>query len=409
LAELATFWTKARVRRLAVAVLLGLIISILSYSLAAENPNSLLARGDFPAFYAAAVIACQGRISELYNPLLQQEVNALHWPQMSDAYLAFAYPPYVAQLLSPLCHLPPDVAKLVFTLAMLLALLLSVRLITRISPDLRESFFPLFVFCFSFSPVFIGVIGGQNVALSMLFYAGAMFFAQRKHELSHFAAGLLLGLLFFKPHYGVLSLLLVLSSGAWLVALGMIVSFCGYFTLSAEVLGTSWPLQFFYAASQFSTLDFVANKQQMVSVIGVTEALGSWLGSSKTAGVPLELLAAAVSAGLFVLAALLCFRLGKINRRLALETSLLFIGPVIVLLSPHSMYYDLGICFIPLAFVYPLNSDRRINSGVLLIALSLVLSGVKDFLPFQPLALLAVYAFASVYRSSTGSRGCRVL
>src|SRR5688572_15451523 len=94
-AEPRRFWNDSRLRRIAAALLVAFALSLgISYSHDAEE-KSLLKRGDFPGFYAPAVIVARGRYGWLYDPALQRAVENEFWPSFEGEFYMSVYPPYV--------------------------------------------------------------------------------------------------------------------------------------------------------------------------------------------------------------------------------------------------------------------------------------------------------------------------
>lgn len=394
-----TFWSESRVKRISTATLLALVISVAITGFSDREARSLLLRGDFPAFYSAGVIVSRGLSHRLYDPVLQQQVENSFWPSLEKEYYAYAYPPYVAWLLSPLAHLGPFPAKALYTVIMLLFLATAVYLSTRIVPSLRDSFLPAFVLFLSFAPVFTAVIGGQNVALSMLLYVAAIYALDRWQTKGELLAGILLGLLLFKPHYGLCIAFFLLLSGSFRVILGMALPALGYFALGILTSGLSWPVSWFHAVCAFAEQDFLANQHQMVSFTGVFRALGSICGPCPST--LLYFLALLCSIAVVLLTGVRFWRISRTSATQGfgspLIPALLLLAPTIVLVSPHTLFYDLGICLIPLAMLCPLDTDRRMNTALAIWVIILLLGLAKAHLPIQPMALFGVFAYALVF------------
>ena len=97
-----------------------------------------MAQGDFPAFYAPAVILERGQQASLYTIEAQQGAQNEFWPGLKGSFHFFAYPPFVAQALRPLAFLSPLQAKALFCCLLLAAALLCCRLLKTISPVFTE-------------------------------------------------------------------------------------------------------------------------------------------------------------------------------------------------------------------------------------------------------------------------------
>ena len=98
--------------RIAVAVLAAILLAVIASAARDANHSTLTFRGDFPAFLRCCTDCC---IRSTENRCTIVRYNAM-WkisfgPSLSGEYYFFAYPPYVAVLLSPLSFLPAHIAK----------------------------------------------------------------------------------------------------------------------------------------------------------------------------------------------------------------------------------------------------------------------------------------------------------
>ena len=387
-------WTAPRIRRLSVASILALCAAVAISGLGGPRPSQTLREGDFPAFYAAAVIVDQGLGNRLYDSDLQRSIQNRHWPDLEGGHHYFAYPPYVAVLLSPLAHYDASRAKLIFTVAMLSFLVLSVLLTARSAPLLTRRPIASAAVVATFLPVTTAVLGGQNVSLSMLLYAGAMRSLFREGPRGEYACGLFLGLWLFKPQYALLLIFLFLVAGAFrIVGAGALVG-AFYYLLGAWSSGLLWPGEWWSRMRPFAEQDFLVNRYQMISIVGVSRAAGGVVGRGGDAERILAVTGTALTLGLLVWLAALFWKAGRLRdvqmRRVELMRLLDLAGPALILISPHTLYYDIGLCVFPVARYLKLESDRSITAFVALLFLIALASAYKDLFPVQPLFLVVV-------------------
>ena len=59
--------------------------------------------------------------------------------------------------------------------------------------------------------------------------------------------------------------------------------------------------------------------------------------------------------------------------------------PVILLASPHTLFYDFGLCLVAWAPYMDLKTDRNISLLIIFTALATMVSSVRLSLPVQPL------------------------
>jgi hypothetical protein len=378
---------------------LGMALFAVIYARDTEA-RSFIHRGDFAGFYGAAVLAERGELESLYSDRLQRDVQNEFWPSLKGRYLYFAYPPYVALILSPLAKLGPLQAKFVFTGLMFVALLISIALASQFAPIFKKNYLATAAFFVLFLPVSYGTVGGQNIALSMLLYSAAILSLHRGGKWAEVICGLCLGLWIFKPHFGVMLIFLFLCARAWrVVATACFVALL-YYLLGAFTFGFTWPLEWIPVAKEFAVRDIAVNQEKFVSLAGVVQAFATWWGANELWTKVATGIASVVSILLFLWTAFQFSKASKIGgveeKRIALQELLILAGPVIVLASPHTMYYDVGICVIACARFLELQTLRSFAIGLFALALIFVVTMFKGYLPFQPLFFVVLWVFLSV-------------
>lgn len=338
------FWRERQLFRLCCCILAGIAISALVSYNNDPHRSSMLRAGDFPGFYAPAVIIARGQTSRLYDPVLQRHIENEFWPEFFKGnYYMSVYPPYTMALLSPLGYLGPQAARNVFSILLLGAFVLSLFLLARHCRWSRRQAFIVAVLLLALAPLFYALIGGQNTAFSMLLYSGMLFFsgaiqdkASRRYE---FLTGLCAGLWLFKPQFGVFACAVVLFSLRPAMILGAALSGIAYYFLGALLLGFDWPQEWLSVLSWFSAENYLANQHNQISLAGFLEALARTCGFPAVSG----LMGWGISALLFLL---YLAHFGGKNGSDRWRAGLLLFGPVLVLLSPQTLFYDLGIAFV---------------------------------------------------------------
>lgn len=388
----------ARTKRIAFMLLIALVIALAASGKLDENKSGMLKRGDFPAFYAAAVIVDHGEGASLYDASLQQRIENKNWASLNGSYYAFAYPAFVATLLSPLAKLPPLTAKALYTSLMFGALVVYALLMTKMFPVFKNCFLELFAYSFTFAPVFAGTIAGQNVALLMLLHLSGCYLLSRGYS---WGAGLCLGLLIFKPHYYALTLLLLLGARLWKVAFFMLPAlFAGYF-LGVGSAGYNWPVEWLYAVCDFAERDFAANASQMVSVVGFLTGVSQLFKGYPILAKGFRYFSLVAASGLFATSIWAVWPVKDRDERNYLVQKLLFLGATVVLLSPHTLFYDLGLCLAPFAALLATNEVRRPSLCLLLVWLFCgIFSVFKAYLPIQPTILFAILVWSKSIRGA---------
>jgi hypothetical protein len=159
---------------------------------------------DFVSFYAAGKLALAGTPALAYDQaahfLMQQRFTVEGAP-----YQYFFYPPVMLLLFAPLALLPYYVAFYLFEFATLVGFLLVMRGI------LREPGWTWIAPVVAFPAVFWTLGLGQNSFLTTALFGGFTLLIDRRPAL----AGMLLGFLCYKPHFGLLAPVGLASGGHW--------------------------------------------------------------------------------------------------------------------------------------------------------------------------------------------------
>lgn len=152
-----------------------------------DASNQLFA-ADHIAFYTAAKLIDDGRSSHLYDFVFiqeyQQQLTGGNWPHV----MGYRNPPFYALLYVPTSRLPLFASALVWTVISLGAIAFAVRCV--------GGRWRAVVWALTFYPLFAAVSFGQNTPLSMVAFAGVYRLLKCDRP---FAAGLVAGLLWFKP------------------------------------------------------------------------------------------------------------------------------------------------------------------------------------------------------------------
>ena len=169
-----------------------------------DRPSST----DFVSFHAAGALAGAG------TPWLAYDRAAHHAAEQAAAgagipYNYFYYPPVFLLLCAPLARLPYLAAFVVFQAGSALACFLAMRLIRR---DL-----PLAVFL-AFPGLWWAIGTGQNALLTASLFAAGTALLDRRPWL----AGLCLGALCYKPHFGLLIPVALVAGWHWRAFVGAV-------------------------------------------------------------------------------------------------------------------------------------------------------------------------------------------
>ncbi|HUR53659.1 MAG TPA: glycosyltransferase family 87 protein [Gemmataceae bacterium] len=143
---------------------------------------------DHIAFYTAAQLIDHGHGAHIYDfaqvQEYQQQLTGGTWPHV----MGYRNPPFYTLLYIPTSRLPLFTSALIWTVISLGAIALAVWLV--------GGRWRALAWAFTFYPLFAAVSFGQNTPLSMAVFAGVYRLLRSERQ---FAAGLVAGLLWYKP------------------------------------------------------------------------------------------------------------------------------------------------------------------------------------------------------------------
>ncbi|MCB0334784.1 MAG: DUF2029 domain-containing protein [Bdellovibrionales bacterium] len=374
---------KLAIRALAVIQILAIALSFVGTS----DRSVSITRGDFPAFFTAAHFAATGQFDQLYEVSAAKEFQATHWRQAPDAVNPFIYPPYVAFLLEPLALFSKATAQAIFITFMICCVLVATILAKRFAPLIKNNFLDSLALISLVAPVSNGVFGSQTVGLSLLCYAAFIHFQLKEDSQSQFLSGIALGIWFFKPHFPILGVIFLSMTRRWKALIGVALPLAIYWYLGSLAFSPTWPLRYLNELHAINQFELAQNHSNMVSINGVLIALIKALGLSAYEGV-VQLLAALIAFSL----------LGHVywlvkKEKIQPKDCLYLFGALIVLISPHTLHYDMALCVFPIAHYLRLHTIReRVLVAVSLMALYF-LTAQRGSLPITPLFGFAVLAY----------------
>jgi hypothetical protein len=386
--------TKKRLRRYSAGLLVGMAIAFVVSVFSAQGARTLAGRlgGDFPAFYGAARIVASGNAAALYV-LEQQRASQQDILPERAGFLPYAYPPFVALAYAPLAALPYRVAYVLHTAFMVAAVVLSLWLLRPVSQTIDEHFLPAVALAMAFSPLMKATLNGQNTPITLLLILLAWTAARSGRSA---LAGVWLGLLLYKPQFGVPLIGVQILARRWTTVVASTGVGVGLYAVSALVMGRDWSTEWLEFANWLSTIDATLDRQNAISWLGFLQAL---LGAESRG-------ALAVGGALIVATVLGISWLWA--RRLDDEAAVMAVtAPCLILMAPHAMYYESGLCLITYAIVLDRSSRHRslIAGGVLLLGASQVLA---NGLGVSPVFLLTVgtlgLALATLHGTLTSPR-----
>jgi alpha-1,2-mannosyltransferase len=214
-----------RIRRVAVAILCVAAVSIVFLLITAKGLVDLQGRPlgtDFSSFYSAGTYVLDGNVQAPYDLARQHAREQVIFGAATPLYSWF-YPPFFLFVTAVLALLPYAAALVGWQLVTLAFYLLSIRAIVSPYPRLREegrdegapalgaASPTLSLAALAFPAVLVNLGHGQNGFLTVALLGGALAVLNKRP----LAAGLLFGLLAYKPQFGLMIPLALAAGGYW--------------------------------------------------------------------------------------------------------------------------------------------------------------------------------------------------
>lgn len=372
--------------RMLVAFYLAISVVWLALSHEGLDPTGKPIGPDFLNVYAAGVMANEGRPAAAYDWAEHGAVEQSVLPH--DGYYGWHYPPPFLALAAPLARLPYLWALAVYMAASLLAYGLAMAVLAGRAEGLaprRE----VLVLALAFPAVFVNLGHGQNGFLTAALVAGAVASYDRRPVV----AGVLIGLLAYKPQFGLLIPVALVAARAWRTVAAATI------TVVLMALASAW-------AFGIDTWTAFAGSWHLTRVVVLEEGATGWekivslFSAIRAFGAPVAVAYAVQFAGAAVAAvvvALVWFRPVDPGRKWAVLILALPLG------TPYVLDYDLTVlapAIAALAFAGLADgfAPWRKSLVAILYLMPLVSRqiGMVTHLPVMQAALVAVFVLASV-------------
>ncbi|WP_028350795.1 glycosyltransferase family 87 protein [Bradyrhizobium murdochi] len=374
-------WLTASRMRAYSLILLGLSVLIFAGWIAASD--GLIDRTgqpigtDFSNVYAAGSLTWQGRAADAYTPALQHAAEIAVFDGRDVPFYGWHYPPFFFAIAVLVAALPYAGGLALWLVASFAAYLATIRAILPRQETLLVAA--------AFPAVLVNVGHGQNGFLTAALLGGALHWLDRRPWL----AGVLIGLLAYKPQFGVLIPIALLAGGRWRTIGAATATVVALVVVSFAMLGSGiWHA---FADSMNFTQTVVLEQggtgwQKIQSIFSAVRASG--------ANVPT---AYAAQASLFALLAASLAWLWHSDAAFELKAAALALGSLLA--TPYVLDYDLVVLAVAIAFFarHGLNNGFRDFEISLLAAawivplLSRSVAGVS-YIPLGLFVELALYA-----------------
>ena len=180
---------------------------------------------DFSNVYAAGSLTWQGRPAEAYQPALQHAEEKAVFGGREVPFYGWLYPPFFFSVAFLVASVPYAWGLAIWLAASLAAYLAAMRAILPRPETL--------LIAAAFPAVFINIGHGQNGFLTAALLGGALHWLDRRPWL----AGVLIGLLAYKPQFGVLIPVALLAGGRWSTIGAAVATIAALLAVSFVTLG----------------------------------------------------------------------------------------------------------------------------------------------------------------------------
>ena len=209
----ADFITRQRIAVWSLALLIGFGVALVFMALTAHGPNDYQGRplgSDFSNIYAAGTWVREGRPAAPYD-LASQYARERAIFGHATPFFGWHYPPYFLGIAALLATLPYIPALLVWQLSTLALYLLGIAALLRkvAAPVGADRLW--IVLAVAFPAAFVNLIHGHNGFLTAALVAGGVALLDERPVI----AGMLFGLLVYKPQFLAVVPLILVAGGRW--------------------------------------------------------------------------------------------------------------------------------------------------------------------------------------------------
>jgi arabinofuranan 3-O-arabinosyltransferase len=329
------------------------------------------ARGvyDFVTTWSAGRLAVVGQAAAAYDWPTLKLVDESVLGHPFEGYLGWLYPPTFLFVAASLSLIPYAIAFAIWVFGTFLAYLAAIRAIVG---D-RKGYF----LAAAFPAVVANIIVGQNGFLSAALIGGTLTFMERRP----ICAGVLLGLLTYKPQLGILFPIVLLASCRWRVfitasVVAALITAASWLTFGSK----SW--QAFLPSVGYA---FYSNNMIDWGKLQTTFGLTRALGGSDVLAWTVQIVVSLITAGVITL---------LWRSRAAYEIKAAALSAGTLLATPHLFAYDLVVLAVPLAFMFQLGCARgflsyELPGMVLACLLILIFPFVKAPVGFAAILVVA--------------------
>jgi hypothetical protein len=284
---------------------------------------------DFANVYAAGKLVLQGHPATAYDWDAHKHVEEIVLSQSFDGYFGWHYPPPFLFVAAILAKLPYAVAFAGWMAVSFIPFLLTIRALTQHRMG--------WLIACAFPVTLVNAMIGQNGFLTASLIGGTLFLMPKRPLL----AGVCLGLLTYKPQYGLLFPLVLMAAGYWRTFFAAAVTAIFVALMSWLAFGAETWAAFFEwlpRASQAFLSDGFAEFGKMQSALSLTRFLG---GGVKVAWAIQWSVTGTVAVALFLLW----------RSRIPYEIKAAALATGTLLATPYLYLYDMVVLAIPMCLI----------------------------------------------------------
>lgn len=347
-------------------------------SLDMVDPNGRPLGTDFSNVYAAGKLTLQGQPWAAYDPVLQHAAEKQVFGGQDVPFYGWHYPPLFLFAAAALALLPYGWALFAW---MTLTLPVYVMAVRSITPH-KEAI----ILALAFPAVLVNLGHGQNGFLTAGLLGGALVLLQNRPV----QAGILFGLLAYKPQFGVLIPLILAASGRWPAFASAAATVLVAAAITVLVYGTDVWSAFLESTAFTRSVVLEAGGTGWEKIQSIFSAVRMWGGGVETA-----------YAAQFTLAALLAASLVWLWRQpVAFNLKAAALATASLLATPYVLDYDLVVLGVAIAFLAAHGLSRGFRDyEITLLAAAWVapliarsIAGATH-VPLGLLVMLSLYAF----------------
>jgi hypothetical protein len=323
--------TSARARGYSL-ILLGLavlaIVGWIALSDGLIDRNGQPIGTDFSNVYAAGTLIWQGRPADAYTPALQHAAEKAVFASREVPFFGWHYPPFFFAVAVLVAAVPYAWGLLIWLVASCAAYLATIRAILPRPQTL--------LIAAAFPAVFVNIGHGQNGFLTAALLGGALHWLDRKPSL----AGMLIGLLAYKPQFGVLIPIALLAGGRWTSIAAAAATVAALVAISFAALGSGIWHAFVDSMNFTQTVVLEQGGTGWQKIQSIFSAARMWGASVHTAY--------AVQGALFVVLVASLAWLWHSDAAFELKAAALAAGSLLA--TPYVLDYDLVVLAVAIAF-----------------------------------------------------------